>query len=178
MQKKSAFGWLELILGILFIALGIYTFMEPKFALSGFVIVYGIVAIICGIVDIVFYASMEKRTGFGPVAALVTGIFSVLFGVLLLFYSDIGIVAISIIFPLWFIAHCISRLSNVGFIKLAAGNGPFYLSLFLYISGIILGIILLFNLSASAVTFSYIIAVYLVILGIGSVVTSFYHLKK
>jgi len=34
------FGWLELILGALFVALGVYTFMNPGIALS-WIVVFG-----------------------------------------------------------------------------------------------------------------------------------------
>lgn len=173
MKKRSMFGWLEFILGILFIILGIYTFTNPTAALGGFVIVYGIVAIVTGIADIVFYVRLEKRTGFGPVTSLVGGIISILIGILLLFNVGAGIIAISILFPFWFIIHCIARLANLGAIKLLAGKAQFYLALFVNILGLVLGLLLLFNPFASSVALSYIIAVYLLVSGVSSIVIAF-----
>ena len=57
MKKRSAFGWGELILGIVLIILGIFTFARPYSALAGIVFVYGFLALITGIGDIVFYIS-------------------------------------------------------------------------------------------------------------------------
>ena len=66
MKKRSAFGWSELIIGIVLFLLGIFTFMRPYKALTGIVFVYGILAVITGIADILFYVKVEQRTGFGP----------------------------------------------------------------------------------------------------------------
>ncbi len=85
MKKRSAFGWSELIIGIVLILLGIFTFMRPYKALTGIVFVYGILAVITGIADILFYVKVEQCTGFGPAVSLVTGILSLLAGILLLF---------------------------------------------------------------------------------------------
>lgn len=55
MRRRSGFGWLELIIGILLIVLGIWTFVDPRNALTGMVFVYGIAAIITGVSDIILY---------------------------------------------------------------------------------------------------------------------------
>ena len=112
MKRRSAFGWGELIIGILLIVLGAFTFARPSSALTGIVFVYGILAVITGIADIVFYVKIEQHTGFGPAVSLVTGILSILAGILLLFNPGAGKWAMVILFPLWFITHCISRLTH------------------------------------------------------------------
>ena len=53
MRGRSNFGWLKLIEGILLLVLGIYTLTRPDQALTGFIILYGIVAVITGISDII-----------------------------------------------------------------------------------------------------------------------------
>ena len=35
MRRLSGFGWLELVIGILLIVLGVFTFANPGFALTG-----------------------------------------------------------------------------------------------------------------------------------------------
>ena len=123
MKRRSASGWIELIIGIILIVLGVLTFIQPSSALTGIVFVYGILAVVTGIADIVFYAKMERHTGFGPAVSLVSGIISILAGVLLLFNPGAGKWAMVILFPIWFIAHCISRLTHLSMIRIAAGTG-------------------------------------------------------
>ncbi|MDL2214096.1 DUF308 domain-containing protein [Clostridia bacterium OttesenSCG-928-O13] len=170
MRQKSNFGWLELILGILLIALGIYTFTAPTTALTSVVILYGIMAIVTGIADIVIYVKLERRTGFGPTLSLVAGIFSILAGFLILFNPGAGTWAVAILFPIWFIAHCISRLAGLGVTRVVAGKASYYCSLIINILGLLLGLMLLFNPWASALSVGYIIGFYLVLLGVGSLV--------
>ena len=90
MRRRSRYGWLELIEGILLILLGIYTLCNPGGMLRGITFAYGFLAVITGISDIVFYAKTERYIGFGPTIALVTGILSLLAGLMLLMYPYAG----------------------------------------------------------------------------------------
>ena len=60
MRRRSRYGWLELIEGILLILLGIYTLCNPGGMLRGITFAYGLLAVITGISDIVFYAKTER----------------------------------------------------------------------------------------------------------------------
>lgn len=90
MRDRSGFGWLALIVSILLVLLGIATFIWPEAALESFVMVYGVLAVATGIMDIAFYARVERHTGFGPMTALVSGILSVMCGFMLLVYPSAG----------------------------------------------------------------------------------------
>lgn len=63
-----------------------------------------------GIVDILLYVRVERFTGFGPIVSLISGALSVMTGVMLLVYPNAGKWVMSLLFPLWFLAHCIGRL--------------------------------------------------------------------
>ena len=63
MRSRKAVGWGELIVGVLLIILGIYTFIRPAAALEGATLIYGIFALVTGIMDIVYYVKLEQRTG-------------------------------------------------------------------------------------------------------------------
>jgi len=173
MTKKSKFGWLELILGILLILLGIYAFTNPSTALTTVVIIYGLVSIVTGIADIVLYVKLERRTGFGPVASLVAGILSILAGLLIVLNPGAGKWLFTIFFPIWFIAHCISRLANLGVTRVVAGNAYYYFSLVVNILGLLLGFMMILNPWISVLSFSYIIGIYMILLGVGSIVMAF-----
>lgn len=102
MTTRRRLGWMELIEGILLIALGIVTLVRPRGALTTLVAAYGVIALLTGLVDIAFYIVMEKHTGFGPTISLVTGILSVLAGCALIAHPEIGLNLLLIIFPVWF----------------------------------------------------------------------------
>ncbi len=127
MNTRKRLGWLELIEGILLLILGIITLFQPREALRSFVAVYGIIALLTGLVDIAFYIVMERHTGFGPTISLVTGILSVLAGCALIAHPEIGLNLLLIIFPIWFLTHCISRLTHLNIVRLVAGKGSYYL---------------------------------------------------
>ena len=46
MRKRTEFGWMELILGIILTILGIFTMIRPESMLNSIVICYGIVYLI------------------------------------------------------------------------------------------------------------------------------------
>lgn len=173
MRKRSGFGWLELVIGILLILLGILAFARPDFALTSLIFAYGAAAVIMGIADIVLYIRVERFTGFGPILSLISGILSVMSGIMLLVYPRTGILVLTVLFPIWFIAHCISRLAHLGHIRFVAGNGIYYFTLIVNIIGLILGFLMIFNPFFTLTTIRYFASIYLILLGIDSVVMAF-----
>ena len=139
MRRYTGFGWLELVVGVLLIILGIATLIKPGSVLTGVNVVYGIIALLTGIDDIIFYAKMEQHMGFGPTISLISGILSVLAGMILLVHPAAGKWALALLLPMWFIAHCIARLSHLNIIRFTAGNVMYYFSLVMNILGLLLG---------------------------------------
>ncbi len=173
MKSRSSFGWLELIIGILLILLGVFTIVKPGIALTGLVVVYGIMALIMGIADIVLYVRVERYTGFGPMVSLISGILSVMTAIMLLVYPNAGKWVLSLLFPIWFIAHCISRLSQLNTIRITAGNGMYYFTMVVNIIGVVLGFIMIINPLFSMLSVSYIVSIYLILLGVDSLAMAF-----
>ena len=169
MRWRSGFGWLELIIGILLILLGIFTLVNPGLALTGLVVIYGVIAVIMGIADIILYVRVERFTGFGPIVSLISGILSVMSGIMLLIYPNAGKLVLSLLFPIWFIVHCISRLAHLPTIRMMAGNGMYYFTLIVNMIGLILGIMMVFRPLFSLLSVSYIVSLYLILLGIDSI---------
>lgn len=173
MSKRSKFGWMDFLLGILLIALGVYTFFNPMVAMSGAVIIYSVLAIVTGITDIVFFVRMKSATGFGPTTSLVAGILSVLAGFMLLLNPVLGSWLFGLVFSVWFIAHGISRLANYKFIRATAGKASAIISVVLNSLAIILGVLMLVSPSLSAISLGYIVAFVLVLHGMGDIAESF-----
>ena len=90
MKRKNGFGWSELIVGVLLILLGIFAFIRPESMLTGAVVIYGVIAIVMGIEDLVVYARLSRFIGFGPMLSLISGILSVMCGVMLIANPNVG----------------------------------------------------------------------------------------
>ena len=165
MRGRSGFGWLELLTGILLFILGIIGFIYPDMLLEGIVFACGVAAIIMGIADILLYIRVERFTGFGPMLSLISGIMSVMTGIMLIAYPGIGAMAVTILFPIWFIAHCISRLMNLNHVRYIAGNGMYYVLLIINIIGLILGCMMLLSPLFSLRTLRFFSSLYLILLG-------------
>lgn len=181
MKRKSGFGWGELIVGLLLILLGAFTLLRPEGVLTGAVVVYGVIAIVLGIRDLVVYARVARFTGFGPTLSLITGVLSVMCGVMLLANPNVGKWALTILLPIWFIAHCLAGLTRANLIRLV-GN-PFYYGYCMTVNilGLCLGFLMLFSPILSFLTLraiSYFAAFYLVLLGVESVVSAFMRRKS
>lgn len=170
MIRRSGYGWLELVIGILFVFLGIYSFIHPENTLTGIVIVYGVIAVISGIADIIFYVRTERYTGFGPAVSLISGIFSVMAGVMLLVYPNAGKWVMVLLLPIWFIAHCISHLTHLDVIRVTAGRFYYYFTLIVNIIGIVLGFLMILRPVLSLFSAGFIIGAYLILLGIDSII--------
>lgn len=173
MRRRTGFGWLELIEGILLIILGIYTLVRPENTLTGIVVIYGLIAVLTGIADIIFYCKMESYMGIGPTISLVSGILSVMCGLMLLVYPGAGRWAMAIFFPIWFIAHCISRLTHVSVVRITAGTFFYYFTLIVNILGLVLGFLMLIHPTFSIWSLGTIIGIYMILLGIDSLAIAF-----
>ena len=60
MKRKNRFGWSELIVGVLLVLLGAASFVWPESTLTGAIVVYGVIAILMGIEDIVVYVRLAS----------------------------------------------------------------------------------------------------------------------
>ena len=178
MRRRSGFGWLELIIGIFLLLLGIMAFVKPDAALTGVMLAYGVAAIMMGIADIILYIQVERYTGFGPYLSLISGILSVMSGIMLLMYPEAGMVVLTILFPIWFIAHCISRLVHIGHIRYIAGEGIYFFSLIVNIIGVMLGFMMFLRPLFTMTAISYIAGTYLILLGIDAIVIAFSHMGR
>lgn len=178
MRRRSGFGWLELVLGIILMVLGVLTFAQPDLALTSMVFAYGIAAVVMGVADIILYVQVERYIGFGPILSLISGILSVMSGIMLVVYPRTGVLVLTVLFPIWFIAHCISRLTHLNHIRFVAGNGVYYFIMIVNIIGLILGFLMVLSPLLTLTTIRYFAAIYLILLGIDSVVMALSRMGK
>lgn len=170
MRRRSGFGWLELATGLLLIVLGVWTFAKPDHALTGMAIIFGLAAVAMGVADILLYIQLERFLGFGPVLSLVSGIISVMAGIMLLAFPAAGAMALTLLFPIWFIAHCVSRLSHLRRIRFVAGEGMYAFTIISNLIGLALGMLMLLRPLFTLTALRCFASAYLIVLGIDSVV--------
>ena len=170
MRQRSSYGWLELIVGILLTVLGIYSFFRPVDYLTTLIVIYGVAALVTGIADIVFYCKMERHIGFAPTVSLVTGVLGVMAGLVLMVHPGAGRWAIGLFFPLWFIAHCISRLTHLSVVRFIAATAFYVIELIVNILGILLGISMLLTPQVTFLSMNLVIGFYLLLLGIDCII--------
>ena len=169
MKKWSGFRWFEFAEGVLLVLLGIFTLARPASALTGFIVAYGAVAVIMGVADILLYVRIAHFTGFGSIVSLLSGTLSVM----LLVYPNAGKLILSVLVPLWFLAHCISRLSNLNKIRFFAGEFPYYFTLILNVLGLVLGGLMILNPWISLLSVPLIVGIYLLLLGVDCLILAF-----
>ena len=97
MKRHTGYGWLELIEGILLIILGALAIASPGGILRWITIFYGVMAIVTGITDIIFYAKSERYIGFAPCVSLAAGVISVITGLALMAYPHIGELVVTLL---------------------------------------------------------------------------------
>ena len=172
MSRRSGFGWLELAIGVILIVLGVLAFAQPDFALTSLVFAYGVAAVVMGTADIILYIEVERYTGVGPILSLISGILSVMSGIMLLAYPTAGVMMLTLLFPIWFIAHCVARLMQLNHIRYVAGDGVYYFALVINIVGLVLGCLMILRPLFTLATLRYFAGFYLILLGADAVVTA------
>ena len=173
MKNRSGFGWIGFISGLCMLLLGVFTFIRPESMFTWFTVIYGLIAVITGVCDIVFYIKAERYTGFGPVISLIFGVLGVMAGIILVTHPETGKWILSIAFPLWFIAHCISRMTHLNLIRLTAGSVYYYISLVVNILGLILGVVMLFKPAFTFITAGTLVGIYLITSGVEAIIIAF-----
>lgn len=172
MERENSFNWGSLLIGILFIIAALFVFQDPTVALVSIAWFIGIVAIIDGAYLIFFRSKIKSLVGYGSTALMVVGILDILFGILILFNIGGSMIALPVLFAIWFIADSVVGLITAGISK-AVSNGYYWFTIIINILGIIVGVMLLTNIAASALTLAYLVGFYLVWFGIIRIVDAF-----
>ena len=80
---------------------------------------------------------------------------------------------LAVLFPLWFIAHCISRLMHLDMIRFTAGRTYYYISMIINILGLILGILMLVQPVYTFIAVGTLVGIYLIASGVETIVIAF-----
>ena len=175
MKRNTPIAILDILLGIFLFVMGIVSLMNPVTALEAFVVAYGVGVLVAGILRIVAYVRLTRHVGFSPIVLLLGGIVEVILGILMLTNLGAGTVAITLIFPIWFITSCVVNLFTLSSVNYF-NQGARWFTIIANVLGIIVGIMLLFNPFASAATLVYLIGFYLMVIAVMLVIIGISHL--
>lgn len=173
MKTHNKFRWIDLIFGIATLLLSLYTLINPLSAIREIVLIIGFVALIGGVSNIL--AAIQTPLEFSSVRiiSIVASGINILVALLILFNVGAGAYLFSLLLPIWFIMHCISRLANMEFLRVYGRKSLYWSTLLLNILGIVFAIMLLFNPVASILFIEFLTGIYLLLIGISSIVTAF-----
>lgn len=108
--KSSIKNWyLQLLIGILFIAVGVYTFMSPGAAYLSLAILFSISFFISGLSDIIFSLSNKNELdNWGWILAI--GILTFVTGIILMIHPEISMVTIPFIIGFLFMFRSVAGI--------------------------------------------------------------------
>lgn len=92
---------------------------------------------------------------------------------MLIAHPGAGTWALAMILPIWIIAHCISRLSHLQYMKMHFGMTYYTISLILNILGLIVGILLIFRPMITLLSMGFLVGAFLIIEGAECIVVAF-----
>ncbi|MFV0396227.1 MAG: HdeD family acid-resistance protein [Coprobacillaceae bacterium] len=175
MKKCHIYNILHMIVGSIFIFLGILSFLSPAKTMTTHSYIYGAVMLIMGGLEITFYILRGYKSLFFPASLLTIGTLEIVLGMLLISNIWIGEWAITFLFPAWFIILCISRITNLKWIKSYVGDGEYWLSLTINLLGIVVGTIMFLNPIIPLISMSIIISAFLIMIGVEMIVFALGH---
>lgn len=172
MNRSNDFNLSNLLIGILAIIVSIIAFRNPMASLVSIVIWYAIFAIIRGILEIMARNRL-KKIGFSKHNfMLASAIINIIFGILLLFNIEIGVITLPIIFAIWFMLDSIMGIFLAKPIK-SFNNKMYWFIVILNIIGAIIGFMLLRNPVSSMFTVAFLVGFYFMMNGIRHIVQAF-----
>lgn len=162
MKKPST---ATLLVGLLFIVLGIFFLVNPEAALKIMILVAASLAVIKGLLDLFQFMRIKKKQHKNDYSLLISGVFILVIGILLFFNTTFGIVFTGIIFATWFAIESITTLLSLRFFKVKKG-AAFYILLILGILTLFMSILMFMRPFYAALSFTLITGIYLISQGI------------
>ena len=99
MKYEHRYLFVEILEGVLLVMLGVATMLRTEQVLDSLTLIFGILAVITGLADVMFYIRLERHTGFRPAVSLVSSILSIMLGCALIAHPNVGTGIMLIIDP-------------------------------------------------------------------------------
>ena len=153
--------------GILLIALGVYFIINPNITLMSAAYVLGFLTLFTGIFKLIF---TFRTQAFMPNSGtrMLTALLDIFFGCFFLFNLLGTAMSLPLVFAIWVIIEGISILVT-SFDYKKVGFPYWWILLLLGIIGIVLGVLGLMNMEATAVTLSVLISIAVILFGLAHI---------
>ncbi len=145
------------------------SFRDPVGNLVAIVIVFAIFAILKGLFELFLRSRVKELTGYKGKMPMVIGIIDLLIGIFFIFNIGAGVVALPYVFAVWFIIDSVLALFTADLFR-GISEGHYWFTVVINVLGILLGIMLLFNPLSSALTLSFLVGFYFMVVGINQIV--------
>lgn len=152
MEMKSKSGWLNVIIGILFVILSFMIFSNPTITDATVIIYYGILMIVKGIAS--FISLFTKDRDVSGWQAILVAIVDIAVGYILVTNLYVGFISLGILVALWMLTMTIVGLTTL-FSAGTPSSFMAWLAVILYIIGIFVSISLFFEVMFAAEVFAY-----------------------
>lgn len=171
-QEQRRFDWGSVLVGILLIILGGWCFYRPDRTLELVAVLVGIGAIVKGVYELWFRRMVRRWLDLRSRWLLILGILDIILGLVFTFKVATGVQVIAIIFALWFIFDTVGQLFIASYYR-QMNRGYYWLLVILNLVAFALGVILLFNPVLSGLALVWLIASFMILVGLIQIIAAF-----
>lgn len=157
-ELNKKVDWSGLIIGILLFIMAVIVFIYPVENFFAITWLIGLLAIINGVLEIIFRRARKFLLGISQGWTITLGILNIIFGILIMFNLGVGFLFLSYYFAAWFIVGAFINLFTVTPAG-KASKGMRILTIILDILYLLAALVLLFNPLLAAATVSIIIGI-------------------
>lgn len=173
-NERKHFDWSSLVLAIIFFIASFLAFTNPIETFSTIGTLFAVLIILYGVVNVFrFFKNRESTdSSFRLWTEVVIGIVAIIIGIFLLFNPAINQSVLVLIFSIWFISVLLRSMLILPLLR-EFNSVLFWLVLVLSIIGIVISVMLLFNITVASVTMGTLIAISLLSAGVVSLIDAF-----
>lgn len=172
-RDNGGFDWGAFIAGVLMVITSFLLIRHPAKGLHSFVLIFGIVSILQGIVWIAGYSRFRNIFSRSWVT-LISGILDIIVGILFLCSYDVGSLTIAYLFAIWFFVDSVVGIAFSWHLR-DLSTGYFIFSLIMNILSLFIAILLIFNPVLAALSLVWLVAFWLLVFGVNEIVVAWMH---
>jgi uncharacterized membrane protein HdeD (DUF308 family) len=157
--------WLFLLIGLISVVAGVIFVAEPSNSIKALAVVFGIFALIDGIIELVL--SFSHHTENRALAAIL-GVLGIVIGILLIRHTSSAVAAIGLLIGIWLVAAGVVRFMRA----LVASAHP-VLQIVIALLEVVFGIVIVSEPHIGYSTLAIIVGIWLIINGVIAIVMGF-----